>query len=51
MSLTTVLGDYELTSPLVAASGTVGSVVDFRGVIDFSLYGAAAAGCTDTWGR
>ena len=43
MSLTTVLGDYELTSPLVAASGTVGSVVDFRGVIDFSLYGAATA--------
>jgi dihydroorotate dehydrogenase (NAD+) catalytic subunit len=33
----------ELRSPLVAASGTVGSVVDFAGVADLSVYGAAVA--------
>lgn len=33
----------ELRSPLVAASGTVGSVVDFAGVGDLSVYGAAVA--------
>lgn len=33
----------ELRSPLVAASGTVGSVVDFVGVGDLSVYGAAVA--------
>jgi dihydroorotate dehydrogenase (NAD+) catalytic subunit len=43
MDLSTVLGTYRLTSPLIAASGTVGSVVDFANVIDFSLYGAATA--------
>ena len=43
MDLSTTLGIYELSSPLIAASGTVGSVVDFAQVIDFSLYGAATA--------
>lgn len=37
------LGPIELTSPLIAAAGTVGSVVEFAQVIDFSLYGAAVA--------
>jgi dihydroorotate dehydrogenase (NAD+) catalytic subunit len=32
-----------LSSPLVAAAGTVGSVVEFVDVTDFSLYGAAVA--------
>lgn len=41
--LTTELGPVRLRSPLIAASGTVGSVVDFARVIDFSLYGAAVA--------
>jgi dihydroorotate dehydrogenase (NAD+) catalytic subunit len=41
MNLSTSLGAYELSSPLIAASGTVGSIVDFCDVIDFSLYGAA----------
>lgn len=39
--LETALGGYKLSSPLIAASGTVASVVDFAKVIDFSLYGAA----------
>lgn len=43
MNLSTNLGPLTLTSPLVAASGTVGSVVDFSDSIDFSLYGAAVA--------
>jgi len=43
MDLSVTLGEYHLSSPLVAASGTVGSVVDFQGVIDFSFYGAATA--------
>jgi dihydroorotate dehydrogenase (NAD+) catalytic subunit len=37
------LGPVELATPLVAASGTVGSVVDFNEVVDFSRYGAAVA--------
>jgi len=37
------LGPVELASPLVAAAGTVGSVVEFAEVVDFSLYGAAVA--------
>lgn len=41
--LTTRLGAIELTTPLVAASGTVGSVVEFLEVTDFSRYGAAIA--------
>lgn len=32
-----------LATPLVAASGTVGSVVDFADTIDFTRYGAAVA--------
>jgi len=43
MELSATLGAYRLSSPLVAASGTVGSVADFRRVVDFSLYGAATA--------
>jgi dihydroorotate dehydrogenase (NAD+) catalytic subunit len=43
MDLSTSLGHYELSSPLIAASGTVGSVVDFSDVVDFTLYGAATA--------
>lgn len=41
--LTARLGPVTLRSPLIAASGTVGSVVDFAGVTDFSHYGAAVA--------
>ena len=41
--LETALGPVQLQSPLVAASGTVGSVVEFTAVIDFSVYGAAVA--------
>lgn len=37
------LAGTRLATPLVAASGTVGSVVDFVDVIDFSHYGAAVA--------
>ncbi len=43
MDLATVLGPVILRSPIVAASGTVGSVVDFAGAGDFSVYGAAVA--------
>jgi dihydroorotate dehydrogenase (NAD+) catalytic subunit len=39
----TRLGDYTLATPLVAACGTVGSVVDFAAVGDLSAYGAAVA--------
>ncbi|MEN8234157.1 MAG: dihydroorotate dehydrogenase [Actinomycetota bacterium] len=41
--LTTTLGPLTLRSPIVAASGTVGSVVDFAGAADFGAYGAAVA--------
>lgn len=41
--LTSTLGPVQLRSPLVAASGTVGSVTDFQGVTDFRHYGAAVA--------
>ncbi|MFV2001159.1 MAG: dihydroorotate dehydrogenase [Acidimicrobiia bacterium] len=37
------LGPIGLSNPLVAASGTVGSVVEFANVIDFTNYGAATA--------
>ena len=37
------LGPVSLRSPLVAASGTVGSVVDFAGVGALDAYGAAVA--------
>ena len=43
VSLTTRLGPVELSSPLIAASGTVGSVVEFSDVTDWSRYGAAVA--------
>ena len=43
VDLSTSLGPIQLPSPLVAASGTVGSVVEFSEVTDFSLYGAAVA--------
>jgi dihydroorotate dehydrogenase (NAD+) catalytic subunit len=41
--LTTTLGPLELVSPLIAASGTVGSVVDFVEVGSLEQYGAAVA--------
>jgi dihydroorotate dehydrogenase (NAD+) catalytic subunit len=43
MDLTTTLGPVTLRSPLIAASGTVGSVVEFDEVTDWSRYGAAVA--------
>lgn len=43
VDLTTRLGPLELRSPLVAASGTVGSVVDFVDVGALDAYGAAVA--------
>jgi dihydroorotate dehydrogenase (NAD+) catalytic subunit len=43
VDLTTRLGPLTLRSPLVAASGTVGSVVDFAAVGAFEHYGAAVA--------
>ena len=42
-SVAVEVGAYELATPLVAACGTVGSVVDFAGVGDLSAYGAAVA--------
>jgi dihydroorotate dehydrogenase (NAD+) catalytic subunit len=43
VDLTSALGPVQLRSPLIAASGTVGSVVDFSAVADFRVYGAAVA--------
>lgn len=43
VDLTTKLGPLELRTPLVAASGTVGSVVDFIEVGALEHYGAAVA--------
>ena len=43
MDLRTTIGPVNLRSPIVAASGTVGSVVDFTGAGDFRPYGAAVA--------
>ncbi len=43
MDLATRLGDLELRSPLIAAAGTVGSVVDFARVGALECYGAAVA--------
>ncbi|MEA2010065.1 MAG: dihydroorotate dehydrogenase, partial [Actinomycetota bacterium] len=43
VDLSCSLGPITLRSPIVAASGTVGSVVDFAGAGDFSVYGAAVA--------
>jgi dihydroorotate dehydrogenase (NAD+) catalytic subunit len=42
-SLTTTVGPATLRSPLVAAAGTVGSVVDFAAVGALENYGAAVA--------
>lgn len=41
--LTVAVGNTRLATPLVAASGTVGSVVDFATVADLSMYGAMVA--------
>lgn len=41
--LTATLGPIELRSPLIAASGTVGSVWEWAEVADLSPYGAAVA--------
>ncbi len=43
VNLAVKLGPVNLAGPLVAASGTVGSVVDFLGVTNFRNYGAAVA--------
>jgi dihydroorotate dehydrogenase (NAD+) catalytic subunit len=43
VDLTVTLGPLELRSPLIAASGTVGSVVDFAAVGSLESYGAAVA--------
>ncbi len=43
MDLSTRLGPLRLRSPLVAASGTVGSVADFAAVASLQAYGAAVA--------
>ncbi len=43
VDLTARLGPVTLRTPLIAASGTVGSVVDAAGTIDFRPYGAAVA--------
>lgn len=41
--MTTRLGELKLRSPLIAASGTVGSVWEWAETCDVSLYGAAVA--------
>ncbi|CAN5179958.1 dihydroorotate dehydrogenase [soil metagenome] len=43
IDLTTSVGPLRLRTPLIAASGTVGSVVEMAGVADLSVYGAAVA--------
>ncbi len=43
IDLSTRVGPLELRTPLVAASGTVGSVVELDGIADLSVYGAAVA--------
>lgn len=42
-AIRTVLGPLEVRSPLIAASGTVGSVWEWASVADVSVYGAAVA--------
>ena len=42
-AMTASLGPLTLSTPLVAASGTIGSVVEFAAVTDLSAYGAATA--------
>lgn len=41
--MTASLGPLSLPTPLVAASGTIGSVVEFAAVTDLSAYGGATA--------
>jgi len=43
IDMSVTLGPVPLRSPLIAASGTVGSVVDFAGVGALEAYGAAVA--------
>ena len=43
VDIATVLGPVKMRSPLIAASGTVGSVFDFARVGSLSSYGAAVA--------
>jgi len=43
IDLTTRLGSLLLRTPLIAASGTVGSVTEMEGVADLTAYGAAVA--------
>ena len=43
VDLSTRLGPITLRNPLIAASGTVGSVVEMAGVADLRAYGAAVA--------
>ena len=43
VDLAVALGGHRLRSPLIAASGTVGSVVDFAATAPFDAYGAAVA--------
>ena len=43
VSVAVELAGRTLATPLVAASGTVGSVVDFADTVDFSNYGAVVA--------
>ena len=43
VELATRLGPLSLRTPLIAASGTVGSVVEMAGVADLTAYGAAVA--------
>ena len=43
MNLGTTLGPLSLRTPLIAASGTVGSVYEWAGVADTGPYGAAVA--------
>lgn len=43
VDLATLLGSARLISPLIAASGTVGSVIEWSTVADVTVYGAAVA--------
>lgn len=43
LALATALGPLSLATPLVGASGTMGSVVEFAEVADLDAYGAATA--------
>ena len=43
MDLTTKLGPIELTTPLIAASGSIGSVVEWAPLADTTAYGALVA--------